>query len=221
MSTWEDIRQDVQNEVDDEDGVFHPNSVVRSYLEHGELFLSLSRFLVEKTVTFPLVANVAEYNMLDTYPDWVWPLRAAITGLPPVTEVKLESVARTRPAWRQTRGTPENYIRLGMTMLAFLPVPNVNMQVVVTYLATPATMLSDPPGGDVPTIQDMWHAPIMDYGVLLATAKEGQLQRTQAILQDIATQAGNKRDVRFLYESRQRKSQSREEAPLTKSDERP
>ena len=220
MSTFADIILDVQSTLDDEDGTFHTDANVQTYLEHGELFLSLSRFLVEKTVTFPLLANVPEYNMLDTYPDWCWPLRVTIANFP-VTEIKLDTVARVRPAWRTQRGTPENYIRLGHTMLAFVKPPSANMNAAITYLACPPTTLSTPPAGVSPVIQDMWHAEIMAYGQLLGTAKEGQLQRTQDILKSIAENAGNKRDVRFLRDSTQRNAPSRHEAPLSKEDERP
>src|SRR5580765_95322 len=101
-STWEEIGQGIRIELDDDLGILHTKELVRRYMEHAELLIACTRLNYERTVDFPLLANIAEYIVTDTVPDCFVPLRFSIAGVT-LSEAKLSTLVNLRPKWRLER----------------------------------------------------------------------------------------------------------------------
>lgn len=126
---------------------------------------------LETTVTFNLTAATAFYKMLNTYADWILPLRLRMvaTGakLPPGRLVNLAALDTT---WSVTPGTAERYALLGFDLLCIYKQPATTPQLQIVYARTPTRLALD---ADVPELQTEYHQSLIDGAIPLLRIKEG------------------------------------------------
>lgn len=205
MTTWTQLIDATLNELGDPEGVFHTEDAVQRYLEHGELLMSVSRVLVEKTATITLTSAQADYTIHTLLPDFIYPLRISSNNVP-LYQSSLASWGRMQPNWlavpTASVSTIESYAMIGTTILAFNPPPvsgtAVNVTATITYMACPPTTWSTATIGTSPTIADQWHDDLQDYAKAIALAKESQIPQAQASLKQFVGKLGLPRDTRFL-----------------------
>ncbi len=124
---------------------------------------------LETTVTFTLTAGDAFHKMLDTYPDWILPLRIRSGGkkLLPNRLVEIGALSST---WSVEAGTPERYALLGFDLICVYKQPSSDTAAQVTYARTP-TLLTD--GAGEPELQEEYHQALIDGAVSFLRIKEG------------------------------------------------
>ncbi len=129
-------------------------------------FLTLA---LETTVTFTLTAGDAFHKMLDTYADWILPLRIRSGGIK-LLPARLVDLAALNSTWSVTAGTPERYALLGFDLLCIYKQPTGSVAAQITYARTP-TLLVD--GSGSPEIEPRFHQSLIDGAVSFLRIKEG------------------------------------------------
>ncbi len=129
-------------------------------------FLTLT---LETTVTFSLTAATPFFKMLDTYADWILPLRIRSAGVKILPE-RLVDLAALDSSWSVTAGTPERYAVLGFDLLCLYKQPASDTPAEIVYARTPALLADD---ANEPETMVEYHQALIDGAIPLLRIKEG------------------------------------------------
>jgi hypothetical protein len=140
------------------------NSVLR-------LFVLLTLCL-ETTASLALdsVDGLPFYRLLNTFADWLLPLRIRIVGGAKLKSATLAELAALDSKWTASAGTPIRYSLTGFDLLGVYQQPTIATSLSITYARCPALLQLDT---DVPEIPDRYHNNLIDGAIPLLRAKEG------------------------------------------------
>lgn len=137
------------------------------------LFVFLTLCL-ETTGTLATVANQTDYHLLQTFPDYLVPLRVRIAGGAKVRPNRISELAALDNNWRAARGTISRYAVSGFDYFATYRTSATIVSLPIDYARSP-TQLPDPTvtPGAVPEIPAEYHQALIDGAIPLLRAKEG------------------------------------------------
>lgn len=124
---------------------------------------------LETTVTFTLTGGESFHKMLETYGDWILPLRVRVAGAK-IFPNRLAEIAALDSSWSTTVGAPERYALLGFDLLCIYKQPATDTSSQIVYARTPIALSADT---DVPEIQEEYHQALIDGAIPLLRIKEG------------------------------------------------
>ncbi len=125
---------------------------------------------LETTEPFTLTTGDAFHKMLDTFGDWILPLRIRLSSGQKLFANRLVDLAALDSSWSATGGTPERYALLGFDLLCVYKVPTFDVVAQVVYARTPAPLADD--SGE-PETQEEYHQSLIDGAVSFLRVKEG------------------------------------------------
>lgn len=213
---WTTLLADLRRMIDDVGGEIHTDATLYRWMEHGELFLVLNRYLLEDTRTLTLSASTPIYTIHSAMTDFILPLRMNISGSP-LLRSNLSAISQLDDDWFTTTGTPERYSMIGTTLIDFHPVPTASTSVTLTFLRVPPSR--DATTNIKPFIPDEWHRTILEYAAGVALAIEGNLQRATEHMERFVELAGLARDWRFMASSSVKPAEQIVEKPLVEPED--
>jgi hypothetical protein len=145
---------------------------VRVALNSVERLFVLLTLCLETTASFALdpVGVPAFYRLLNTFSDWLLPLRIRIVGGAKLKVSNIAELAALDSKWTASAGTPTRYSMTGFDLLGVYQQPTVATSLSITYARCPVLMQLD---ADVPEIPDRYHNNLIDGAIPLLRAKEG------------------------------------------------
>jgi hypothetical protein len=139
---------------------------VDAALNEGQQLFVLLTLCLEKTVTFPPDGS-GFHRMLQTYPDWLVPLRIARNGVK-VKPARLAELDALDGRWSIAAGEPERYAMQGFDLLSLSSAGQAALT--ITYAHAPAVMALD---ADAPQIPGEFHALLIEYALYRVRVKLG------------------------------------------------
>lgn len=158
---------------------YTPTEILARLNECQRLFVLLTLCL-ETTANFALT-GAARYHMLDTFSDWIVPLRFRNALGNKVRPSRLADLAALDSDWSIQAGVPTRYAHTGFDLLS---VYKQNTSTVpITYARSPIDLLSTYPADNSvePEIPAEYHPTLIDGAIVLARVKEG-MQEWQKVL---------------------------------------
>jgi hypothetical protein len=154
---------------------------VLAVLNQVQRLFCLFTLCLETTANFGLTGQTS-YHLLDTFPDWIAPLRirnALGAKMRPSRLADLEALDRS---WRTRAGTPVRYNVAGFDLLSVY-MSNTST-VPITYARSAAQLVSTYPAdnGQIPEIPERAHPALIEAAIPILRVKEGmsEWQKTVA-----------------------------------------
>ena len=194
----------------------HPLTFIQPMLEHGELFINLTRADYEKTGDLTLSLNTPTYVVHSTLTDYIRALRVSIDNIT-LKRTTLASLATIDSSFYTTTGTPTLYYNIGATLLGFYPVPSGTFTAKVTYLAAPPTDVTD--FTTSPKIQTLLHTLLPHYVASIGYAREGEVEKGIEQLKAFVKSLGLPLNKRLSAILRQKRKENQEFKPITEISE--
>lgn len=141
-------------------------------------FLTL---FLETTATFStLDTGQPFYSMLQTFSDWMLPLRVRLASGAKVRPMRLQDLGALDANWTVSPGTIQRYCLRGFDLLGLYQQPPDATPLSITYARSPVTLVSN---SDVPELPDEYHPTLIDAAIVLCRAKEGaqEFQKVQPL----------------------------------------
>ena len=189
----------------------HPLTFIQPMLEHGELFINLTRADYEKTGDLTLSLNTPTYVVHSTLTDYIRTLRVSISNVT-LKRTTLASLATIDSSFYTTTGTPTLYYEVGNTILGFYPVPDGAYTAKVTYLAAPPTDVTD--FTTSPKIQTLLHTLLPHYVASIGYAREGKIEEAVEHLKSFMGGLGLPLNKKFSAILRQKRRENQEFKPI-------
>jgi hypothetical protein len=150
--------------------VYYDASEALTALNQAQRLFAFLTLCLETTGSMSLTAGTAWYTMLDTFSDWLLPLRIRVTGGGKVLPARVQELNALSTTWQAAAGTPERYCALGFELMAIYKQPGSGgTSLDVTYARSPAVMTS----ASTPEAPEEAHAALIDGAIPLMRAKEG------------------------------------------------
>lgn len=150
--------------------VFYSISEAMWALSAAERLFVLLTLCLEKTDDLALSAGIAHYRLLNTFSDFLLPLRVRVSGGGRVRPMRLGELDALNPQWQATAGTPERYVCVGFDHFSVYKQPgSIGTTLDVTYARCPVTLVTTA----VPEIPEEYHADLIDAAIPLLRMKEG------------------------------------------------
>lgn len=177
MTVLELQRRTIARLGDDPDGQvaqmhYTPTEVLAALNQAQRLFV-LFTLCLETTANFALTGT-ARYHMLNTFGDWIVPLRIRNAVGKQVRPSRLADLAALDPQWSKQTGTPVRYTHTGFDLLQFYKHDSTTIP--ITYARSPIELLSAYPSNNAqtPEIPDRYQPALIDAAIPLLRTKEGQ-----------------------------------------------
>lgn len=141
-------------------------------LNQAQRLFCLFTLCLETTANFALTGQTS-YHLLDTFPDWIAPLRIRNALGAKVRPSRLTELAALDQSWRVRTGAPIRYNLAGFDLLS---VYMSNTSVVpITYARSAVPLLSTYPAdnGQSPEIPTRAHPALIEAAVPILRIKEG------------------------------------------------
>ncbi len=154
-------------------GTYYTAEEVRVALNEGQRLFAFLTLCLETTGSLPLTANAAWYRPLETFNDWIVPLRIRNGGsggakLEPYRLEKLDALSAN---WQSESGTPRSYACVGPNLLALHPQPSAGGGTfAITYARSPIHLVGQ---GQTPDIPEEYHHDLIRYALPRLRSKEG------------------------------------------------
>jgi hypothetical protein len=184
MTVLELQRRSIERIGDDPD--IDPSLMHYTPAEHLVALNQCQRLFVLFTLCLETTANfgltgVARYHMLDTFGDWIVPLRIRNQVGNKVRPCRLADLAAIDPNWSTITGFPARYAHTGFDLLSVYKVATATIP--ITYARSPVELLSSYPGDNaqVPEIPERYHPMLIDGAIPILRTKEGA-QEWQKVL---------------------------------------
>lgn len=165
--THEQIGEIVQST---DPAVFYNATETLAAINAVQRLFCLLTLCLETSGTLAVVSPNNFYRVLDTFTDWILPLRVrrAADGVKvkPATLTELDALD---PDWQTRTGDPERYVVRGFDLFGVYKKPTVSANLTVTYARGPAALTT----GGTPEIPEEYHASLVDGAVPILRAKEG------------------------------------------------
>lgn len=146
-------------------GYFSVAEVGRA-LNRGQRIFAFLTLCLEDVVSFPLTPGTSFQHMLNTYADWIVPVRITCSGAR-VKPTTLADLYAYDDSWRTAAGSPTHYGCLGFDLL-FTRGSSGTLS--ITYARMPATMSAD---ADEPEIIEAFTPALIDYAIWRVRSKQG------------------------------------------------
>jgi hypothetical protein len=158
---------------------YTPTEVLARLNECQRLFC-LFTLCLETTATFALT-GAAHYHMLDTFADWIVPLRIRNASGAKVRPARLADLATLDSEWSIKAGVPTRYAHTGFDLLSVYKQNTSNVP--ITYARSAVELVSSYPADNLvePEIPTRYHPTLIDGAIVLARTKEGA-QEWQKVL---------------------------------------
>lgn len=147
-------------------------SEVLARLNQCQRLFCLFTLCLETTANFQLT-GAARYHMLDTFGDWMVPLRIRNAAGKKVRPGRLADLAALDSTWSVRAGTTERYAHTGFDLLSVYK--QETALVPITYARSAVELLSTYPTENnvEPEIPERYHPTLIDGAIVLARTKEG------------------------------------------------
>ena len=164
-----------------------PAARVLAKLNQAQRLFAFFTFAIERRVTWTVPAATPYVDVLETYPDFIAPLRLTLNG----ARIATGSIAQLNAldeTWEVRPGTIKRYGVRGCGLVYVSPQPEEPTPVEMLYAAMPAPLVND---GNVPEIPAGYHAVLHDYAAAALRTAEGgeQLARMAQGLQSFLASA--------------------------------
>lgn len=150
---------------------YTPQEALAALNQVQRLFV-LFTLCLETTANFGLTGQT-KYHMLDTFPDWIVPLRIRNALGAKMKPSRLVEMAALDQSWRSRTGVPIRYVHSGFDLLS---VYKTNTSTVpITYARSPIQLLSSWPtdNGQSPEIPTEHHPDLVEGAIPIMRVKEG------------------------------------------------
>lgn len=164
--TQEQIGEIVQST---DPSVFYNTTETLAAINSVQRLFCLLTLCLETSGTLAVVNPNNFYRVLDTFTDWILPLRVRRADGVKVKPSTLTELDALDPDWQTSVGTPERYACLGFDLFAVYKKPTVSANLTVTYARGPVALTT----GGTPEIPEEYHASLVDGAVPILRAKEG------------------------------------------------
>lgn len=177
MTVYELQRRTLDRLGDDPDldpSLMHytPQEVLAALNQAQRLFV-LFTLCLETTANFALTGQAAGYHMLDTFPDWIAPLRIRNALGQKMRPSRLADLSALDQSWRTRTGVPVRYAHSGFDLLS---VYKTNTSTVpITYARSAAELVSTWPADNAqsPEIPPENHLDLIEGAIPILRVKEG------------------------------------------------
>lgn len=176
MTVLELQRRTIERVGDDPDGAialmhYTPTETLAALNQAQRLFCMFTLCL-ETTANFGL-SGAARYRMLQTFGDWIIPLRIRNALGNKVRPERLADLAALDMSWSLQLGTPTKYSHTGFDLLSFYK--HDSSTIPITYARSAVDLLSTYPAdnGQVPEIPERYQPALIDGAIPLLRTKEG------------------------------------------------
>lgn len=172
--TGAELITDTQTRLGDD-----PTLPNETYYDRGEVLVALNQvyrllayltLCLETTVTYALPGATPFSKMLQTYSDWILPLRVRLTGGVKLRPERLSEIAALDGSWSTSVGTPARYALEGFDLLCIHKVPASTTNLDIVYAQVPQPILDNTSS---PVLQIQYHQALMDGATTLLRTKEG------------------------------------------------
>lgn len=153
---------------------------VLALLNQCQRMFCLLTLCLETVANFQLT-SAARYHMLDTFRDWIIPLRIRNASGARVRPARLADLAALDSSWSVRVGTPVRYAHTGFDLLSIYK--QDSSLVPITYARSAIDLVSTYPADNnvEPEIPERCHPTLIDGAIVLARTKEG-MQEWQKVL---------------------------------------
>lgn len=177
-------RRTLERLGDDPDGntalMHYTPSEILARLNQCQRLFCLFTLCLETTANFQFT-GAARYHMLDTFGDWIVPLRIRNSVGNKVRPCRLADLAALDTTWGVRAGVPERYAHTGFDLLSVYK-QNTSLAP-ITYARSAVDLVSTyPVENNVESeIPERYHPTLIDGAIVLARTKEG-MQEWQKVL---------------------------------------
>jgi len=180
--TGEDLYERLLKRLDEDavSPVFYSVSEAMWALSAAERLFVLLTLCLEKTDDLVLTAGVCHYRLLNSFSDFLLPLRVRVSGSSGgrVRPMRLGDLDALNPAWQATAGTPERYACVGFDHFSVYKQPaSSGVSLDVTYARCPVTLVTT----SSPEIPEEYHPSLLDAAIPLLRMKEGGQEFTKSL----------------------------------------
>jgi hypothetical protein len=171
---WRRLDEDPNNPV------YYPPSVVLNALNVAHRLWCYLTLVIEKTVTFNILANTAFYKLSDQIGDMIVPLRVTYTNSGSMTRLRPTTLHQLNMfgPWSRTpvdlnTPTPKRYSYSGSDLIAVYPQVNSSDSINITYASFPSLIVGP---GDTFGIPDEDVNLLPDAAVYILRIPEGGVE---------------------------------------------
>lgn len=172
--------------------VYYPAVEVLSALNRAQRMFVLLTLCLETTVDF-LATGATFYNMRESFPDWMLPLRISTVGGVRVRPSRLADLDAMDCGWEANGGQTSRYAALGFDFLALYQ--QMTMALVITYAQAPPAMAQLT---DRPAINEDYHPALIDFAIAWLRMKEGGQEFQKALVYLTRFFAEADREARYV-----------------------
>jgi len=154
-------------------GAYYTAEEVRVALNEGQRLFAFLTLCLETTGSLPLTANATWYRPLETFNDWIAPLRIRNSGFggAKLEPYRLEKLDALSSNWQSQSGTPRSYASAGPNLIAVFPQPSAGgASLSITYARSPIPLVGS---GQAPEIPEEYHHDLILYALPRLRTKEG------------------------------------------------
>lgn len=151
--------------------VYYPTAEIIAALNEANRLFVLLTLGLETTVTWSVPQATTSFHMLQTYADWLVPLRIQNATGQKIRPMRLDDLAALDSNWPNSPGTPYRYSHVGVDVLSIYHQPaTIGTNLTVTYARAPVDLVLD---ADVPEIPATYHPDLVDYAINRMRMPEG------------------------------------------------
>lgn len=152
------------------DTMFYTYGEVLAALNAIQRLFVLLTLCLERTATFALATDgTSSYELMNTFADWLVPLRIRVVGGAKVRPSTLADLAALDNSWRVSSGVPSRYAVTGFGLLSIYKQPTVATSLDITFARCPALMTATVD----PEIPEQYHPNLIDGAIPFLRIKEG------------------------------------------------